>query len=416
MKINYLILALFFLISCTETDVPTPKPLAGACDGEFTSEEIDADRHLSANTSFAFDLFQKSVELEDGNVIQSPTSIYSAFLMLYEGSDCNTKDQIGKTLNLSGTQGVFPNVGDSYEAYLSRLIDGSDDYSLALANTLFYDPALINILPSYKQTLENSYSASINELDFNETEASLETINKWAADNTEGKIDKVLDEISPEEVAFIMNALYFKSGWEAGFAEQLTRDISFQLSSGEEVSVPMMSRDAGTLYNKGEQIEIVELPLKNNKYIVNLFIPTDLDKTIDDLILEEDFQAQYQAAAESCEEGRLQLTLPKFELRGKQDLKAALSALGMTDAFSRGNADLSQMGTANGNLFVTKALHDTYLKLDEKGIEGAAVTTIGVGVTSVPPSISLTRPFGFVIRQAGTYNPLFIGKVENPLE
>ena len=415
MKINFLFLALLLLFSCSENDEPTPNPQTGACDGEFTSEGIAAERHISANTSFAFDLFQKSVELEDGNVIQSPTSIYSAFLMLYEGSDCNTKDQICHSLNLCQDEGVFLDVSDTYTEYLSGLIDGSEDYSLAIANTLFYDPTLISLLPSFKETLENSYSASINELDFSEAEASLETINQWASDNTEGKIEKVLDEISPDEVAFIMNALYFKSDWEFGFAEQLTREIPFLLSTGDEVSVPMMSRDAGTLYHKGEEMEMVELPLKNNKYIVNLFIPTDADTPIEDLIMEEDFEMNYRSAVESCEEGRLQLTLPKFELKGKQDLKVALTALGITDAFSRGNADLSQMGTANGNLFVTKALHDTYLKLDEKGIEGAAVTTIGVGVTSVPPSISFSRPFGFVIRQAGTFNPLFIGKIENPL-
>ena len=95
-------------------------------------------------------------------------------------------------------------------------------------------------------------------------------------------------------------------------------------------------------------------------------------------------------------------------------MKASLTRLGIVDAFNKSNADLSNLGIADGNLFITKALHDTYLKIDEKGAEGAAVTTVGIGATSLPPSIHLNRSFLFYIRHIDTGAIVFIGKMEDP--
>jgi len=131
------------------------------------------------------------------------------------------------------------------------------------------------------------------------------------------------------------------------------------------------------------------------------------------------FQNVYSNAVEMTQFGRVILSMPKFELKGKQSLKAPLFEMGIRNAFDQGLADLSMMGESSGQLYITKVLHDVYFKLDESGVEGAAVTTVGVGVTSDPPALgtlNLNRPFAIVVRRADSINPLFIGKIENPLE
>lgn len=411
-----LLLSLTLIYSCSTKECCVPPPAeSGNCDGEFTSENIGLQEVLEANNDFAFELFQTSVALEDGNVVQSPASIFSALLMVYHGSDCETKAQISRTLQLGEAESVFSDPSGAYDDYLDHWNDGSDDYDLTMANAFFSDPNRIGIKDAFRNTLAGFYEAEFQELDFSNSSA-VESINQWASDNTEGKIEEVLDQINPEDVAFIMNALYFKSGWDNGFAEQATRTGDFHLSGGTTTQVDMMWRDAGTLFNKGERIEIAELPLQNKKYMVSFIQGANENIHIDDIIKSSDFKSDYESAVEACMEGRLMLQLPKFEIKGKQELKTALTEMGMVDAFLDGQADLTPMGTAGGNLFITKALHDTYIKVDEKGVEGAAVTTIGVGATSLPPSITIDRPFVFVIRKANSSLPLFIGKVENPLK
>jgi serine protease inhibitor len=89
--------------------------------------------------------------------------------------------------------------------------------------------------------------------------------------------------------------------------------------------------------------------------------------------------------------------------------------MGMELAFDPQQADFSRLGQApEGNLFISKVLHKTFLKIDEKGAEGAAVTSVGVGVTSLPPSIRFDRPFLFLIRHKDTGAILFAGKMEAP--
>ncbi len=416
MKFRFL-LPILLLLACNPDDSVDHNSIFSdaTCNDSYTIVTSDLANHIQATTDFAFDMFRKSTELKSGNRIQSPVSIYSALLMLYEGADCDTKAQIAQALNLGDAVSTFPSPNGSYADYLDWMDDDSDSYSLTIANALFSDPNRISLLENYKDKINTSYKAELSELDFSSPSA-LETINQWAANQTEGKIEKVLDEIGGNDVAFLMNALYFKSDWKIGFEVERTKEKDFTKKDGAVINVPFMNRDEISFFHKGETLDLVQLPLKNNKYVVNIFVPADENVSIDEIIQQENLKEIFISSVESCEAQRLIINLPKFELKGQEDIKTVLIELGMKDIFSKSDANLTPMGSGmDGNLFVNKALHDTYIKLDEKGIEGAAITTVGVNVTSLPPSINFDRPFAFVVRKVDSYAPLFIGKVENPL-
>jgi serine protease inhibitor len=65
---------------------------------------------------------------------------------------------------------------------------------------------------------------------------------------------------------------------------------------------------------------------------------------------------------------------------------------------------------------VSYVKQNTFLQMDEKGTEAAAVTTIGMVVTSLPyvPRIVFDRPFALVISDKTTDSILFMGKIINP--
>ena len=124
---------------------------------------------------------------------------------------------------------------------------------------------------------------------------------------------------------------------------------------------------------------------------------------------------QFQQITQGLRPGRILLSMPKFEVTYKALLNTPLKQLGIEQAFDPNRADFSRLGdAAQGNLFLTKVLHKTFLKIDEKGAEGAAVTSIGVGVTSLPPVLFFDRPFLFVLREQATRSIVFVGKLENP--
>ena len=108
--------------------------------------------------------------------------------------------------------------------------------------------------------------------------------------------------------------------------------------------------------------------------------------------------------------------MPKFEVAYEINLNDVLKSLGMGTAFSMNEANLSRLGQSSGNLFINRVKHKTFLKIDESGAEGAAVTAVGIGVTSAPPSLFFDRSFVVLLRDIRYNSALFAGKIENPVE
>ena len=84
----------------------------------------------------------------------------------------------------------------------------------------------------------------------------------------------------------------------------------------------------------------------------------------------------------------------------------------MEDAFDPSRADLSRINPAQ-QLYISKVIHKTFLKVDEEGTEAAAVTAIGVETTSItePTIFRADRPFVLMIRERHSGSIIFAGKV-----
>ena len=65
-------------------------------------------------------------------------------------------------------------------------------------------------------------------------------------------------------------------------------------------------------------------------------------------------------------------------------------------------------------LCITEVKHKTYVDVNEEGTEAAAVTSVGVGVTSAPPSVQIDRPFLFALRENLSGTILFMGVIRHP--
>ena len=403
--------AMLLFSSC---DTPEPLPLEQfPCESDAIVISY-AENQAQAVQEFGVKIFQELVEAESTkNKVVSPISIYSALLLAYEGSACETKKEIMRTLEL-GENNENVEVSSEYLSFMNNLMPSQGEVEFSNSNAFFTDPELLEVSSSYANGIGQNYEVESFDLSFSDP-ASVDVINGWAEENTNGKIKEVLEEISSEEVAFLLNAIYFKGDWLNGFAEEQTYDSSFTLSDGTQVTVPTMSKDAETNFFIGDNEKIVDLDIKGGEYAVSFIAPND-PSNLNQLISNPNFLDTYNTLLSALQPNRLFLKLPKFELEGKESLKEVLTIMGMSEAFTPSSADFSRMGESFlGNLFITKVLHDTYIKVDEKGIEGAAVTTVGVGVTSVPPSIAFDSPFIFILRHKETGVPIFIGKVENPI-
>jgi serine protease inhibitor len=382
-------------LDCCVSPVPEPQPLRVAA--EFAGQ----------TTEFALDAFKRvNAEAAGADVFFSPLSLHMALGIALNGANGQTRTELQQVLRFNNA--TLPEANTTYRQLLTGLpaIDRRND--LRVANSVWYRSGFA-VAPTFTTVLRDSFGANAAGLDFS-SPAALATIKGWASNNTNGLIPKVLDELKPEEVLMLLNTVYFKGNWTTQFDAAKTIDAPFTLANGIRKQVRMMRQETELRRAFRENYVAFELPYGSGQTVMTVLLPnanTTADRLLAALTLTEWTQLQSTMAA-----GKIDIGLPKFTLKTETNLKGVLSQMGMPTAFTD-RADFTGINP-NGGLLLTQVKQNAFVTVDEKGTEAAAVTTIGVGVTSVPQPLLCDRPFLVVIHEKTSGTLLFAGKISNP--
>lgn len=400
-KFSALINLLFFIVlgfsSCSKDE---PRPV------HFTLPE-KAGVVINAGNEFGIRLFRETALSEQGNLMLSPYSASAALTMLLNGCSGDSHDQIAGMLGFEGL--TQAQINEVYKQLTAQLLTADPDLRLAIANAVFYHQTF-TIKPPFLQTLQSDFSAPAQVLDFRSQEA-LNTINSWASDHTFGKIPKVLNEISPDAVMFLMNALYFKGQWTYKFDKDKTAPGLFTLDDGSTRQVNFMNGEFPVKTLAGDNYRALELSYGRGNFVMDIIIPEQSMASFVQSLTPERWN-EITTGFDQIQPSKLMIMVPKFSFSYEKVLNDQLQALGMHDAFDPTLANLS--GISDENIFVSFVKQNTFVDVNEEGTEAAAVTTIGIELTSVPDFFAVDRPFIFAIREQTTNTLLFIGKVMEP--
>ncbi|MBO6032272.1 MAG: serpin family protein [Prevotella sp.] len=402
---------------------------AFAQNGELKTITIsDAERKLvEQNSDFAFNLFRKTRDTE--SQVISPLSITYALGMLNNGAEGITREEICQVLS-GGQQTDNADVA-TMNAFCRKMLTESalldEDTRVAIANTIFFngDRKDIALKAAFKDAAATYYDAKPSVLSFSD-EATLGTINQWATDQTDGMIRDLLkpeDMENPNLVSFLLNAICFKGAWASPFDEKHTREQYFD----DEKRTAMMMWQNGTFrYAETNLYQSVILPYGNGSYQMTIFLPF-YGKTIDDLLAVMNSK-NWNAA--DYQDYKVSVLLPRIETDTNQNLEDIMASLGMKNAFQKdhghGFMDFCyavENENSSDTCWISLMRQKAHLKLDEKGTEAAASTTIGI----VPPGASseplqrvafyANRPFLYIISERSTGSIFFIGQyMGEPIE
>ncbi|MEH2287056.1 serpin family protein [Nostoc sp.] len=369
---------------------------------------------VASSNKFGFKLFSEVQKGNRGekNVFISPSSVAIALAMTYNGASGTTQLAIAKTLELQGMN--LQEINSSYAAVLKQLVDNSDPkVQLNIANSLWANQNF-SFQPDFLQRVQYFYKAKVSNLNFQDPNAP-NIINSWVKDNTNGKINNIVDTIDPSQVLFLINAIYFKGKWSQEFNKNKTAQYPFYNStSGKPKQQPMMSQNGDYRYYESQQFQAVSLPYgKDGKFSFYIFLPkqnSNLKAFYQNLNVEnwEKWMTQF-----SKQKGFIRL--PRFKTDYDVTLNDSLKSLGMAEAFSD-KANFSGMGK---NLKISEVKHKTFVEVNEEGTEAAAVTSIGISATASidinPPfQMIVDRPFFCAIRDNQTGGVLFMGSIIDP--
>ncbi|TFI54534.1 serpin family protein [Mastigocladus laminosus UU774] len=402
------------VIGCTQVDSNT-KVFAQSgvprSESPLPQKSVLPDTKLiNANTKFGFKLFEEVLKQDNNkNVFISPASIAIALDMTYNGASGSTQQAMAKALEL---QGLNIQEINSSNAALKQLLENPEpQIQLTIANSLWANQE-VSFKPEFLKTIQNYYQAKITNLNFQDS-GSVETINNWVNESTRGKIDKIVERIEPNQVLFLLNAIYFKGRWTNEFDKKQTVQQPFYLTPGNRKQHPMMSQKGRYKYYENEQFQAVGLPYgKDGKISFYIFLPKQnltLKSFYQNLNTDnwEKWMSQFNQ-----KEGFIRL--PRFKMDYEVKLNNALQALGMGEAFTN-KADFSQMGE---DFTISEVKHKTFVEVNEEGTEAAATTSVGIVATSSsvsePFRMIVDRPFFCAMRDNQTGSILFMGSILNP--
>ena len=394
----------FFMVGCTKSD-------DAVTGGENLVNSEKSLKLVQANNTFSFALLGKSLDGTIENRMISPLSVSSALSMTLNGASGTTLTAIQKTLGLDGL--TKDEINAIYLDLTTKLLKADPGVVMNIANSIWIRKDF-NVLAPFITANQNYYKAQVSKLDFNN--AALATINKWVSDNTNGKIPTVLTSISNNEIMFLINAIYFNGKWKYQFETSKTVNEQFTCTDKKVVSVPMMKMENSFGYSVQTGFKALKLPYGADKFQMVFLLP-DVGSTPDKVAASLN-AAKWETLKTALQsKTKIPIWIPKWKFSWEKTLNDILSSLGMDVAFIPNKADFSAINSDN-SLYITKVIHKTYIDVSESGTEAAGVTSIGVGVTSMPIDplqFYLTRPFLFFITEEDSGAILFAGKVENPL-
>jgi len=334
------------------------------------------------------------------NLILSPLSVYQILSLTSNGAKGKTLQEM--LLSLSSTE-----LDELNKINLAILNTVKEFKSIEMANAV-----MTAFTPEEKFTnMAYTYESTVEAL------RNVEQVNKWCKEKTHEKINKILDEIEPNTVMILLNAIYFKGIWTKQFDPKNTYKMNFYNFGdiNNAVTIDTMHIKEKFNYFEDEFTQVIEIPFNKDSASAIVFLPrkdNDINYFIADL--EEKKIKEY---IDRMEPYTVDLSLPKFELEFSSQLNEALQKLGMKEAFNPAKADLTGM-RKEGNIYISKVIHKTYLKIDESGAEAAGVTAVVIKTRGFDPKnkrMVINRPFFMILKSKDlpqNYDALFMAKIE----
>ena len=390
-------------------------------DGAFISEGKKPTKYADALTDSGFRMLQKVYAKKashNQNVLLSPTSAHFALGMAAAGSDEGTKTQKELMEALLPGCNAKPEDLNAEMAAMSERMSNTkcpEQVSWNVANSVWSKTGdTVKLKDSYLETLKESYSAEVHYAPFDET--TVDEVNDWVKENTRERIPKILNDLSEDTVALLINALAFDGQWAETVDDSRVQDGTFTNADGTTSTVQMMSthEDRAILLNGG--VGVIK-PYLGGDYSFVAILPKEGQTAEDYLKAVVKSGDSFAEAYLNADRTRgVNAQIPEFKTEYGILLNDTLKAMGVKDAFSPDRASFRTMITDESDpIYITKVIQKSMIKVDRKGTEAAAATVVvfdkatAVLTEEEPYSVILDRPFVYAIVDNATGVPIFLG-------
>ena len=357
----------------------------------------------------------RTLARSDSNIVMSPLSIGVTLAMGFAGAAGETADEMALTLGFDGARpDLFAANADLLRHYAES--SAPEAARVRLANALVLTQHGEAVAKAYRDLVAGSFTAEIFPGD-------VARINQWVAQRTEGKIERALESLPQDDIAVLLNAVYFKAPWAKPFNPASTFTTGFLRGYDNDfekikIEIKMMDGSGDHVIANGPGYRAARLPYKTTSLGMIVVLP---DEEWDPGSILKSFDvaelARLRAALAGAEPSHTTLMLPRFRAQTQSSLRPGLEKAGMVLAFDWKRADFSRMTErppAEIPVAVTDVAHCAMIDVAEEGTEAAAATLKYFHIGGSAPSFVVDRPFLFFILDESTGAILFQGKIVDP--
>ncbi len=384
---------------------------------EVTTTEYDAEEMDKLYREYCFNLFSQTVKDygSGSNVMISPASIMIALDMVAAGAKGETLDQL---TNLFAA-GQGPLTQQAYASDLMDRINEAKEVEFACANAVWSNKALLGdkVNLEYVSYIQDTFNADYRVKD-NFDDKTVKEINDWTYEHTDKMIEEVVDNLNPETVMVLVNAIAFDGKWADPYDESQVRDGEFINSEGEAQNVKFLHGCENTYFETEKATGFMKA-YEGGQYSFLVILPSDESVNANDFAAGFTAEDYEKFIASRTGEYEVITAVPVFESDFEYTVNDTLKNLGANDVFSEGGADLSGIAGSQGDLFVSKVIHKTHIEVDAEGTRAAAVTAVMVDAAGCMPNedqyryVECYRPFVYAIVDNETMAPVFVGTVNS---
>ena len=364
---------------------------------------LDADWAEIAAFSRAF--FHAVLDAEYYNPVISPLSAYFALAMTALGADSNTAEEFSAVLGME----ALP-LARALASLYAHLTNTAGQTVLNISNSIWVNQKT-PVIAEFNYTTRRYFGAPAFTRDFG-TQATINEINNWIYNATEGLIGDVIEELCPvDDVMLLINALYLLARWSWPMRMGA---MPFYPAGAAAVQVPSVSN----FYRY--------LPIYVAPHFMAALLPFDDDRTGFLLVMPTDGTSLRDFAGTHClyeilqsvePQQSVQVQLPTLSKEFELTMNDFLESMGLYSAFSPGLARFPYLAQTSLPVFISEVRQVIRLELDNDGIEAAAVTVVHAQAESAPMftiSLDFNRPFLYGIFDLPTGVPFFMGAVDDP--
>ena len=374
------------------------------------------------NNGFILNFLKTANDIDQSgkSFIYSPLSIIYVLSMVNDAATGETEKELEQILGFheGGIQAV--------NEYCKKLIEGlpktDNGITLNIANAIFVNKEY-TLKSQFQQDMQTYYDAKAEVLDFS-SPLTLEHINRWCKEKTNDMIPTILDNVDPDMMSYLLNAIYFKAGWTSKFDQKNTMEEAFITKNGK-INLPLMHQNVLINYLKNETYAAIEMPYGNGMWKLTVMLPEE-GKTTDDIISLLSQRGLYtktysDGEGEMLTPYEVDLKLPRFETSSdtneldiKDGLVGVMQKMGINLVFNSDLAEIPNM--CEYPVYISMMRQKAKIKVNEEGSEAAAVTVGGMKANSMLPveypkaTFYANRPFVYIISEASSGVILFIGK------